>query len=79
MLSVIPFFALLQKKVPDELRGRVLAVDETLEHAVPPPSCPPTGWMLDLRGSRCALVVVGASLLGARGLGMLRKEIREVR
>lgn len=77
MLTVVPFFALLQEYVPDELRGRVFATDETLEHAVLPPFYALTGWLLDVRGAQFVLVFVGAGLAAVGLLGLLRPEVRE--
>jgi MFS family permease len=77
MLTVVPFFALLQETVPDEFRGRVFATDETLEHAVLPPFYGMVGWMLDAHGARVALIVVAVVLVGVAALGMSRREVRE--
>lgn len=77
MLTVVPFFALLQEYVPDEFRGRVFATDETLEHAVLPPFYALTGWLLDLRGAPFVLMAVGAGLAGVGVLGLSRREVRD--
>jgi MFS family permease len=77
MLTVVPFFALLQETVPDEFRGRVFATDETMEHAVLPPFYGIVGWLLDAHGARFALVVVAVVLVGVAALGMSRREVRE--
>ncbi|MDR5682435.1 MAG: MFS transporter [Armatimonadota bacterium] len=77
MLTVVPFFALLQQAVPDEFRGRVFATDETLEHAVLPPFYGIVGWLLDAYGARLALAVVAVVLIGVAALGMSRREVRE--
>lgn len=77
MLTVVPFFALLQEQVPDEFRGRVFATDETLEHAVLPPFFGIVGWLLDVRGARFVLILVGMVLVGLGILGASRREVRE--
>ncbi|HXF81965.1 MAG TPA: MFS transporter [bacterium] len=77
MLTVVPFFALLQERVPDEFRGRVFATDETLEHAVLPPFYALTGWLLDTRGVPFVLFFVGAGLAAVGLLALLRPEVRE--
>lgn len=77
MLTVVPFFALLQEYVPDEFRGRVFATDETLEHAVLPPFYALTGWLLDVRGAPFVLVFVGTGLVLVGLLGLSRREVRE--
>lgn len=77
MLTVVPFFALLQERVPDQYRGRVFATDETLEHAVLPLFYALSGWLLDARGASFALLVVGAALMGVALLGIAQRPVRD--
>lgn len=79
MLSVIPFFALLQDIVADEFRGRVLSTDETLEHGVLPLFYALAGSWSDLHGPRATMHAVGVVLLLVAGAGLLLKPIRRAR
>lgn len=79
MLSVVPFFALLQDIVADEFRGRVLATDETLEHGVLPLFYGLAGFLADAAGARQTFWVVGGILLLVAASGAVLRPIRRVR
>ena len=79
MLSVVPFFALLQEIVSDEFRGRVLSTDETLEHGVLPLFYAMAGYFADAVGAPMTFWIVGG-IMGAVALaGILLRPVRRAR
>lgn len=79
MLSVVPFFALLQDIVADEFRGRVLSTDETLEHGVLPLFYALSGFFADAAGARATFWAVGGIMLLVALAGVALRPIRQAR
>ena len=79
MLSVVPFFALLQDIVPDHYRGRVLSTDESLEHGILPIVYGTAGYLADAVGTRETFWVVGGVMLLVTVAGVVLKPIRAAR
>jgi len=79
MLSVVPFFALLQDIVPDHYRGRVLSTDESLEHGILPIVYGTAGYLADAVGTRETFWVIGGVMLLVTLAGVLLKPIRAAR
>lgn len=79
MLSVVPFFALLQDIVPDEFRGRVLSTDETLEHGILPLFYALAGYFADALGAQMTFWIVGGIMGGVALAGVSLPPVRRAR
>ena len=75
----VPFLTLEQLLSPDTLRGKVLSTDRTLSMAATPVSQAGAGFIVEWIGARPFFGILGGVLLVCAIVGVLIRDLREVR
>ena len=74
----IPVMVLLQRMIPDNMRGRVFGLLTTFNHALVPVSMALVGYLLDIIPAHLLFITAGITMVPLLTVAFLNKDIKKI-